>query len=179
MTRALAILTEEKLGPAMTALTEQQRRFVFALAEDGSANHSRAAATAGYSPDDYGGQRVAGHRLWHDPKIRAAIQEVALARINSAAILAGSVLQEIAENRTLSAGDRLKAAGMILNRSGLHEKTEHKVVVEDTRDPAAMVAEVKAFAARLGLDPKKLLGEAGIIDAEFEVVSPTKQDWEQ
>ena len=177
MTRALAPInpSETKLGPAMTALSEMQRRFVLALLEDGSANHTRAAANAGYEGGN-GGQRVAGHRLAHDPRVQAAIQEEAKSRIGAGAILASSVLQEIAENRTYSAGDRIKAALAILNRSGLHEKTEHKVVVEDTRDQAALVAEVKSFAAQLGLDPRKLLGQAGIIDAEFEVIE--KQDWE-
>ena len=176
MTRAIAPLeTEIKLGPCMLALTEKQRHFVWALAEDGGANQTRAAIVAGYEGGN-GGQRVAGHRLAHDPKIRAAIQEVALAGITADVLLARAVLHEVAENRSASAGDRLKAAAMILNRGGLHEKTEHKVVVEDTRDQAALVAEIKGYAARLDLDPRKLLGQAGIIDAEFEVVE--KQDWE-
>ena len=160
----------------MTGLTEKQRRFVWALGES-NGNHTRAAAVAGYE-GELGGvaHRVAGHRLAHDPKIRAAIQEVALEGINGDAILARMVLHEVAENRTYSAGDRMKAALAILNRSGIHEKTEHKVTVEHTTDPTAMIAEIKAFAAKLGLDEKKLLGEAGVIDAEFEVVD--KQDWE-
>lgn len=162
---------EATLGPAMLALNDRQRNFVVALLETGSANHTEAAAMAGYS-GDRATLQVTGHRLAHDDRVLEAIREEAHRRMRSSAILASSALVEIISNREgEETKDRLKAIDMLLNRVGLHGTTEHKTTVTHTMDEKQMVARIKALAEGLGLDAKKLLGSAGVvIDAEFREV---------
>lgn len=161
------------LGPAMRALPETQRRFVVAFLETGGTNATKAAALAGYGSSD-ASQRVAGHRLSHNPRVAAAIKEEADKRLRTGAILGASVLIEIAQNPTHK--DRFKAAVELLNRGGLIVQTEHKVTVVDERSDKEIEDRVVALAGKLGIDPKKLLGaafsgrEADVIEAEYEEV---------
>lgn len=171
----IELQVEGAYGPAMRALpTDNQRRFVIALLELGNMNHTRAAQMAGYTGGD-NGLRVTAHRLFHDDAVQAAIHEEATRRLSSAKIMAVSKLLEIADTAP-EPKDRLKAVGMILNRVGMHEKTEHHVTTQDvSKTDEAMVERIKALASRLGLDQRALLGEAGVVDAEFtEVESSTE-----
>ena len=166
---------EGTYGPAMRALpTDRQRRFVIALLELGSMNHKRAVAMAGYNGDD-NTLAVTAHRLFHDDQVQAAVHEEATRRLSSAKIMAVSKLLEIADTAP-EPKDRLKAVGMILNRVGMHEKTEHHVTTQDlSRTDEAMIERIKSLAGKLGLDQRALLGEAGVIDAEYtEVESSTE-----
>jgi phage terminase small subunit len=160
---------EPNMGPAMLALTENQRAFVVAMLETGAVDASRAATIAGFGNTE-GSRWQAGWRLSHNPKVLAAIREEADKRLRSGAILGASVLVEIAGN-TLHK-DRFKAAVELLNRAGLIVTTEHKVIVEDDRRDRAMVEQaVVALAKRLNIDPALLLGvRASVIDGQFEEV---------
>ena len=170
---------EGTLGPAMLALTPRQRAFVVAMLDLPGIDHTAAAERAGYSATSRNSLRVQAHHLLHDEKILDAIQEESRRRLNSSTILAVSVLMEIASNTVLQPKDRLKAAQAILNRTGFNEKTEHHVKVEH-RDATeeAMVERIKKFAGVLGLDAKLLLGQAGVVDAEFHEVETSTEGLE-
>lgn len=165
-------MPDGKFGPAMEKLNPRQRAFVLAMLDMGGAmNHTAAARAAGYS--DTGGAdsgiRVAGHRLAHDIKIQAAIREEAGRRMNSGAIMAASVLIDIAANPVHK--DQLKAATQLLDRAGLNAVTEHKITVDHLGgDDRELLQRVKTMAKELGIDPEKLLGTAGLTDVDFEVV---------
>ena len=162
---------DEGLGPAMRDLTVMQRRFVIALVTDSRANGSTAAAAAGYAGDAKKMAEI-GSRLRHHPKVVAAIHEEALKRLLGARLLATGVVVEIAADQTVRAADRLKAAEMILNRTGIIEETRTEMVVTHKHDPADVTKEIIAMAKQLNLDPRALLGKYGVVlDAEFEVVS--------
>jgi len=163
-----------RLGPAMQALLPRQRKFVVAMLDGGGTKYSRYAQIAGYSGD---AEALAstGHRLAHDTKILAAIQEEGIRRVRASVGMATSQLVTLAETAPLHK-DRLKAIEMILNRSGLHALTEHKVTVEHPTDPLSIVERIATLANKLGIDPKKLLGNnaqtesAPVVDAEFTEV---------
>lgn len=157
---------ESKLGPAMRALNERQRQFVLALLEQGTTNYTRAAAAAGYgnNPESL---KVQAHRLAHDPRILAALQEEAKARITAGVVMAASSLVQIAEDSNTPTRDRLRALEMIMNRGGLHAMTESKQTIVHEADEAGAIARIKTLAATLGLDAKALLGSAGVVDVEF------------
>lgn len=177
-----------KLGPAMQALTPMQRLFVDELLSAGDDNHTRAARAAGYS-DKSNGCTVVGHRLAHDEKILIAIREEGERRIGSSVAMATSVVADIA--RTQGHRQQLKAAEMILNRAGLHARTEHNVNVHHRKtDDASLTAEISALCKTLGIDPKKLLGGQAplpVLDADFQEVTdwgaekieiaPEDEDW--
>ena len=167
---AVALRGSENYGPCMRALTERQRLFVLYLLETGSNNHTRAAAFAGYASENENALRVTAHRLAHDDKVQAAMHEEAQRRMRASAIMATSRLLEIANNPKHK--DQLKAIGMVLNRTGLHEHTEHKVTVEHQMNDAEMVVRIRELCREMDLDPVKLLG-AKVMDAEFEVVGST------
>lgn len=53
--------------------------------------------------------------------------------------------------------------------------TESRQTIVHETDEGAAVARIRDLAATLGLDPKKLLGSVGVVDAEFiEVTEVTK-----
>jgi phage terminase small subunit len=159
-----------KPGAAMATLTPRQREFVRAMLETGARDHTLCARMAGFTGDD-NTMRVTAHRLAHDDKVLAALKEEADKRIRSGAVLGASVLSEIAMNPTHK--DQLKAAIELLNRAGLITATlhkhEHAHVVSTSADEKAQIASIVEKAARLGIDPRKLLGGI-VVDAEFEEV---------
>jgi phage terminase small subunit len=162
-----------KLGPAMLALNERQRLFVTYMVETGSANATRAAAFAGYSAENHNALRVTAHRLAHDEKVLAALHEEASRRMRASAILAVSELTRIAGDPTHK--DQVRAIAMVLDRSGLHATSEHKMTVEHTDlDNQAMVKGIVEMCRQIGLDPRAMLGKVDglVIDAEYQIVAP-------
>ena len=166
---------EPRLGPKMLALNNRQRAFVSALMALGTNNYSRAAAEAGYGGESRKGLAVIAHRLAHDQRIQEAMHEEAERRMHANAIMATSVVADLLASA--DEGIRLKAATAVLNRTGFHERTERRIVVEDARDDEAIKKRIMAAASQLGLDPHSLLGANAtlpVIDVESEPASTTE-----
>ena len=165
------------LGPAMRALTQKQRQFVYALLETGTNDHTQAARLAGYKSDNLPSLRVMANQTAHNPKVQAALHEEAEKRLGAAKIMAVSELVRLAES-SQNESTKLKALGMLLNRAGLHEKTEHKVTVEHEEGSGDLLARITYLAGALGVDASRLIGSAtplkalppAATDAEFEEV---------
>ena len=171
---------EAQLGPAMRALpSDRMRAFVVAMTSQAMRKKSYAAAAheAGYTGSDQTLQ-VTGHRLAHDERIQAALREEGERRLGSLVPIATAALAEILiGGKTQS---RLRAIQMVLNRTGLNEKTEHKVTVTRELTEQEQINEAISIAERLGIDAKLLLGQAGVklpnapvtVDAEYTDVTP-------
>lgn len=161
-----------KPGPAMAELAPRAQKFVRMLLQTGSNNHTLAAKMAGYTGSDET-IRVTAHRLAHDKRVLAAIKEEGEKRMHTGIILATSVLMEIAADPL--AKDRLKAAVEILNRTGLHAKSEHNLNVNHEHrlgeSEKALLMEVNDQCRALGIDPQKLLGPA-YVEGAFTEVEP-------
>lgn len=122
--------------------------------------------------------RVMAHTLLHNPKIIAALKAEAQARLDDAGMIGASVLVEIARDPTHK--DRFKAASSLLNRIGLHERTEHTVNVKKPTDDVEVARQIVALAKELNMDPRTLLGpnaaakylkdDGSVVDAEFTIV---------
>lgn len=174
--------SDEDLGPAMRALEPRRRAFVVAMIEAPHLSYTQAALRAGYSGTP-GSLGVQAHRLAHSEKVLAAYHEEANKRLRAGAILGASVLVQIARDNTHK--DQLKAAMTLLNRVGLHEKTEHKHVVERPTDDIEVKRQIVALAKELGVDPRVFLGKnaelpalAAPVDAEFEVIESSTEGLE-
>lgn len=169
---SLADEDEGRLGPKMKVLTKRQRAFVVALLEQGDTNFMAAAGAAGYSAKSANSLRVAGHNLAHDTRIREAMHEVASQRLQSGLVMAASKLIEIAADAKAKDSDRLKAIGMIMNRAGMHEMSEHKVTVEHLGSDAEELKKITEELRSRGQDPAAFLKSFGltITDAEYTVV---------
>lgn len=164
-----------RMGPKMQALTPKMRAFVQAMLDLGMTNHTRCAMIAGYSAASEGALRVAGHRLAHDERVQAAIQEEAGRRMKSGAIMATNVLQTIAE--TQGHKDQLKAALAILDRSGLHAVSESRQTHEVVFDEKGAVVKIVELCKLTGQDPQKLLGAYNIVlDAEYTEIAPETEE---
>lgn len=181
-TQLVTVPRAEELGQFMRALNERQQKFVVALAEYGDDNHKRAALIAGYT--DNQSLATQAWRLASDPKIQAAIQEVCLGRLHGGKLLAVSTLVTLTKSNDEKIA--LKAAIAIMDRTGLHAVSEHNVKTQDvSKTDDAMIDRIVALANKLGLDPKKLLGSAGVqgdvIDGEFVEVKPEPEleEWEK
>jgi phage terminase small subunit len=169
---AVDIPLDYACGPAMLRLNDRQRAFVTAMLDFGGRDNTKAAEAAGYSADNRNSLRRIAYRLAHDPNIQEAIREEGTNRLNSATIMAVNTLLDIADDPSTEKKDRLKAVEMIMNRTGLHATTEHKVAVTRTDLTGdAMIARITQLAKSQGLDPQKLLGRAAPAqDAEFTEV---------
>lgn len=163
--------THGKLGPAMLALpNDHMRAFVQCFVDTGGRSATEAARMAGYSDNSSLSLRVHANRLAHDSRIQAAIQEQARNMMTAAAVMAVGTITTIAANPTHK--DQLRAALAILDRTGLHAMTENKTTVEVSINRDEQIREVIAMCKEVGMDPRKVLGERGIVlDAEFQVVS--------
>lgn len=158
----------------MLALPVRQRGFVIALLELGGQDFTRAAKMAGYGGDSPNGLRTIAHRLAHDTKVQAAMLEEAQKRLGAHSILCTSTLIQIinGEIAGCTVKDRTKAIEMLLNRTGLHALTEHKVQVEHTISNEEALRKITLLAGRLGIDPAKLLGTgAPVLEGEFADVT--------
>lgn len=183
-TALIPIPDEGRLGPAMNALkTDRQRAFVIAMLEFGDGNFTRAALAAGYT----GGEQSVRNRaslLAHDAGVQAAMDEEAFRRLKAGKIMAVSTLLTLAKSAAKDS-DKLKAVEMLLNRTGLPNQSEHKVVVSDvSRTDDEMIARITQLAGTLGLDPQKLLGgpapvpEVQAIEGEFvEIPDQQQEEW--
>ncbi len=153
-------------GPAFSQLTEKQKRFVLAMASDPFGSHAEWARNAGYS-DVAEGARVSAHRLMQNERIQAATLEVAKGNLQTVGpALATAVLLEIAADRNHR--DQMRAAELIANRVGLHE-TQEIHVTHSNLTGQALLDRLAEVAARLGMDPVKLIG-ANVIEGEAEEV---------
>lgn len=168
-TTLVELLKEIDLGPAMRDLTEKQRGFVYAMIEIGGMNYSQAAREAGYE-GSAGSIKTIGHRLAHDTRIQEAMREMGPRMLNAGLFVAARYVLETIDNPQVETKDRLKAAEMVMNRTGLHPTTEHKVAVTHKRESTEdTIKRIEGMAKNLGLDPAKLLGQA-YIEAEFEEI---------
>ncbi len=145
-------------GPAMSALTDLQRRYVLAMQFEPLGHPVMWARMAGYADNGKSVIRVTAHQLSHNPDIRAAVEECARATVTHVGPLLGiAVMLKIARDSTHP--KQLAAAIALANRSGFHETTEHVMHVQHTdRTGAAMIERITELAGELGLDAAKLLG---------------------
>jgi phage terminase small subunit len=176
----MQVPADYKLGRAMLALNDRQRAFVVALLETGGANYTKAAMMAGYGTpsSSSASMNVIASRLAHDDRIQAAMLEEAQKRLGANTILCTSTLVNIINGELpgCTVKDRTKAIEILLNRTGLHALSEHKVKVEhSTVDDEEALRKIAFLAKRVGIDPSKLLGMGvatpAVIEGEFVEVS--------
>lgn len=163
-----------EFGPAMLALTPMMRGFVLALLDQrGRRSNTAAARKAGYLNTE-GGMRVTGHRLSHDARVIAALHEEAGKRLETAAHIAASVVVDVMTNKDALNKDRLKAAGMLLDRTGFGASQTINVNKTVTRkmDVSAAAQKIAEFRQRFPEQFAKLLGGGPpVLDGEFTEVA--------
>ena len=163
---------EAQMGPAMKALSPRARAFVMALVEIGGSPMDRAALMAGHRGTTASLQ-VTASRMAADPKVQAALVEEAKALARSSSLAAVTTVITIMMDPAANKKDRLTAAGRISALAALEpEKTmnvNHTVEVKPTT--REQINQVISLARDVGIDPRKLLGKAGVtLDADFAVV---------
>lgn len=164
--------SDEELGPEMAALNERQRRFVMAMIETPGITQGGAAEMAGYSTSSDGLLRKTGHFLAHHPAVQAAIRAEAGKRLHSASLLAANVVVMMLTDDKVPAKEKLRAAGMLLDRTGFAAVQKIDVTRKD-ESGGAVLDQIKLLAQRLGLPVQQLLGKsaAPVVDGEFSEVS--------
>lgn len=166
---------ENEFGPAMAALTDKQRSFVMAMIEVPGCSHAEAARRAGYS-DVAEGAKVRGYYQAHNPAVQEAIREEAGKRLNASSLAAAGVLVKLLNDDTLLPKDRIKAAGMLLDRSGFGAAQTihvHKTVTKKI-DASAAEARIAEFRHKFPEMFAKMVGSnepAPVLDGEFTEVS--------
>lgn len=157
-------------GAKFKSLTERQRRFAWWMGTAGALNATDAARKAGYS--DPGGDnaavRVRAHELMHNPKVRAAVEEVARVELKSLAPLAIAAAKGILEDPEHPSHGRMVEA--VLDRTGFIAETRHSVHVEHRVDTRELEALARRLAAESGVSPERLLGSNAGPVIEGEVV---------
>jgi hypothetical protein len=141
------------------------------MLETGGANQGVAAQLAGYE-GDMSTLRVTGSRLAHDEDVLNAMHEEAGRRLKSGQIQAVATLLMIMQSSPKDS-DRLKAVEMLMNRTGMHPLTEHKVVnVNASKTDAELVKRLRNLAKEAGIDEAGLLRQVGYIEVEYAEVPP-------
>jgi phage terminase small subunit len=169
-------LEEASLGPAMLACNPAQRRFALAAVMFPLAKDYQIARAAGYSDFSHGALRVTAHRLFHDERVLAAIRECADKEVRSGAMLGIATIKKIVRNDAHR--DQFKAAALLagLNRFTVDQNINVNQTVTD-RTSEAILERIKQLAAKLGVDPAKLLGSPSApVDAEFSEVKDGHSD---
>ena len=174
MGNELTINTEldaEPYGPKMAALAPLQQKLVLVYLEHPTWGPTALAKAAGYADSS---AQVRGSINLRDPRVIAAINEEGERHFNgtgAAIALMGTLKLALNEGHK----DHRWALEAILNRTGHHALSEHKVIVDDKRPEthAEMLAFVKNAAAELKLSPQALAELTGekIVDVEFEEVT--------
>jgi hypothetical protein len=172
---------EGVLGPAMRALpTDRMRAFVVAMHEN--ALRGENARYVAYRDAGYGGPNqtqksitTSANQLAHDERVQRAFVEEGLRRLGSMVPIAAGTIAEIIMSPKSTATERMRAAGMILNRVGMPETTEHKVTTKREFSDAEKLESALRIARVLGMDPRVLLGNYGIplparLEAPAEIV---------
>lgn len=170
MKRALVMPRDERIdgeiwmGPKMRALPRDSiREFCMAYCTNGG-NAVQACHTAGYT-----GVKMTGWRLLQRRDVQEAMQELCEYELKSLTPAAVRGMRDILADPGHK--DFGKVVFGVLDRTGLHMKTEHKQVIEHSIADEQLTDAIHQLAGELGLDPKKLLGNAAkVIDAE--VVEP-------
>lgn len=163
---------DAKFGPAMKVLSPRARAFVMALVELGGKGMDRAALMAGFKGTK-GGLQVSASRLAADPKVQAALVEEAKALARSSSLAAVTTTVQVMVDESAPKQQRLNAAVRIMALAGLEpEKTTNvNHTIEVTPSTREQVHDVIRLARDVGIDPRKLLGRAGVtLDADFEIV---------
>ena len=133
----------------------------------------QAAKDAGY-----GSMKMAGFRLMQRPDVIAALQELGNGKLLSLAPKAIHALQMLVDDPNHK--DHGKAVFAVLDRTGFHSKTEHKVTSVLRLNDTQVLSAIHSLAGELGMDPRKLLGsraaapsreaeDAEVIDYEAEL----------
>lgn len=119
----MADFSQVELGPKMLALTERERRFVWAFLENGGKDATAAARVAGYSDPGLHSAaiRVRGHEVRYRPRVIEAMREVAHRHFQGLFVRAVSVVEEVLENKRHPG--RLTTAFSVLSRLGLGERS--------------------------------------------------------
>jgi hypothetical protein len=157
-------------------------------------DRTAALAMAGYSGNSRGGLRVSAHRMFQDPRMRAAIRELAESMIATSEPELLAITFEILRDTTQGARDRLAAARLLWDRAR-PLTTHHKVEVEhhlssdelDQQHYRALQkigAPTSAFLARFGHnglarvqamilaeETKQKQIEGSVVDGEYEEVA--------
>jgi hypothetical protein len=119
-----------EFGPAMRALHTRWQRAVLALFE-AKGNKTQALRLAGYKADNLNSIKATAWKIFADPRMKAAVREVAISYIDLAAPEVLATVLEILRDANTKSADRLAAGRMILDR-GLPLTTTHRVEVEQS-----------------------------------------------
>lgn len=113
------------------ALNDRQQQFVLALLRYGAGKtkRSQCARAAGYTGDD-ATIAVTAHRLFHDPKVRKALNDVASTELLSYQLMAVEGIGKLAES-AMDEKVKLKALIELANRTGFAVEQVINVKHED------------------------------------------------
>lgn len=167
------IVPGTKMSKELRTLTPRARAFVLALVELGGSHMDRAAQVAGYQGDKRSLQ-VTASRLAADPRVQEALVAEAKALARSSSLLAVAETVTIMTDAGSSKRDRLTAAGRIMALAGLEPEKNVNLhhTVEVTPTTREQIDTIIKLAQDTGMDPRKLLGRAGVVlDAEFTVTN--------
>lgn len=172
MSKSTAALshTEAKMGPAMAALSDKQRRFVVALFEAPKSHGSLtfAARRAGYGNENSSRQSLSqmAHQLSGDPKIQAAIAEVSQQYITVLGPHAVRALKNVLSNPAHR--DHGRALGIVMDRVAPQNST-HTVKVEHEAAPSMQLT-AKVFERIMELSARAKV--PAMIDVTPEKAAP-------
>ena len=146
------------LGPAVRALPSDRWRAAavarFMVASGRGGGNTAACRAAGFASTTSDSMKAVAHRVFHDKRMLAALDELAKEFLRGGVPDAIAVVYEIMGDKTHK--DRLKAAMGIINYAH-PAQTAHHVTVEHVDDRRMVDFAVK-LATELGIEAQTLIG---------------------
>jgi hypothetical protein len=169
------------MGPKMASLTELRRKFVYNLMNQPKRNATAAAEAAGYSAVSRASLMVQAHLLLHDSNIQDALVEETERRLRGCLPAAVATIAEIMENPQEGGSNRLKAAEMVMDRSGLHAVSETIQTDGGPLQEPDRMKRIIELARSMNMPVEKLIGrrlalqkpteEPLVLEGEYEEMS--------
>jgi hypothetical protein len=158
--RSMAPFARADMGPAMRALPNTRWREA-CLARFEVRSNADAVRLAGLGGARPATAKRVGHALFHDPRMLAALHEIAQKHVKAGTADALGVVREVLIDQEAPPRDRLAAARIYLDRSLPVVALSHSTV-ERTPDTiiiasAEVLQRIRLLAVRAGLDPARQL----------------------
>jgi hypothetical protein len=169
----LAVMPDvESMGPALRALTPKQRRLILEL-RDGPSGYGSIIRAGRIAYGEAGSEdalKVIVSKVLHDDRVQAAMKEIGLKKISTAAFQAIGNVERIANDP--ADVNCFKANIELLNRGGFAPQTHHTVTVEHKVDYTKQALEELAMFRRLGVGREALeqiYGRDGLFHLEQQL----------
>lgn len=149
-------------GPKMKALTAKERTLVHYFIRQAERDYNAAFAKANFGLNPKNGSQKSSitWAIMHSDRMQDAILEECQRLTRGFLPMSLRVLAEIVENPQCATGDRIRAARLIIERSGLNAVTEQHHFSDNRplQDDPQKIERIRVLGKQLGIPVEEIIG---------------------